>query len=456
MTTPEPCDLLIRNAHVLTADDKRTAISPGAIAISRSTIVAVGPTDAIEASYRPASVIDARGGLVHPGLIDMHYHATFHMVGKMIQEIDPRTTEPGPFVANQYQGMINATDEEGEYANALLACLDMLKCGVTSFMDPGTSSYPDAIARAAGGLGMRASVADPWLWDIKGPQMNAIDRGPVDRERAMRLLGGQLWRNEDPEALVRGHVSIFGMGSQSDVLMRAALEKARAAGAPFNMHQSQSIDDAEFDDRRYGEHPLVHQAKEGLLGPDVVLTHMNILREDEFRPLIESGASVIWCTNSWYYGSRTAYRNPMPRLIDAGVNVTMGLDVSKAAGFGAELMFMGYMMARDQGEYVSLEDLLQMQTRNAAKALMQEDLGSIEPGKRADIVIRTNDLPETRPAYHLPRQHFLVAQNRSVDTVLVDGRVVIRGGRHTWMDEQHVFALAEDAATAMRRGAGIG
>jgi cytosine/adenosine deaminase-related metal-dependent hydrolase len=366
---PAMCELLIRNAYVLTADEQRSKFALGAVAIAGRRILAVGPDAEIAAACQPKAVIDAEGALVHPGLVDLHYHSSFHMVGKMVGEFDPSADDPGPWVAGQYQR----------------------------------------------------------LWDIVGPQMNDIRWGPVDRERSLASLGGQLWRNEDPDALVRGHIAIFGMGSQSDELMRAAKERAEAAGVPFNMHQSQSIDDAEFDDRRYGKHPLVHQYEQGLLGDSVVLTHMNVLREDEFEPVIRSGVSVIWSTNAWYYGSRLKYPSPMPRLFKAGVNVTMGLDVSKVAGFGSELMLTSYLMARDQGDYLSPDDLLQMHTLNGARAMrMDREIGSIEPGKRADLVIRSNDLPEARPMHNLERQHLLVARSRSVDTVIVDGRVVIR------------------------------
>jgi cytosine/adenosine deaminase-related metal-dependent hydrolase len=134
----------------------------------------------------------------------------------------------------------------------------------------------------------------------------------------------------------------------------------------------------------------------------------------------------------------------------------MGLDVSKVAGFGSELMLTSYLMARDQGDYLSPDDLLQMHTLNGARAMrMDREIGSIEPGKRADLVIRSNDLPEARPMHNLERQHLLVARSRSVDTVIVDGRVVIRGGRHTWMDEAYVYGLAEEAAARMRVGAGM-
>jgi 5-methylthioadenosine/S-adenosylhomocysteine deaminase len=456
MTTKTRCDLLIRNAYVLTMDDKGTAYPDGAVAVDGRNILAVGTEAEVTRKVAPLRIIDAGGSLVHPGLIDLHYHATFHMVGKMIEERDTSKEDPGPWVAQQYTGLINAMGEEEEHANALLACLDMARNGVTAFLDPGTAQHPDAIAAAAEAIGIRASVADPWLWDLRGPQLSDIDGAPADMKRCRAVLGNELKRNKDPDALVRGHVAIFGMGSQSDELALAAKACAEEAGAPFSMHQSQSVDDAAFDEKRFGKKPLLHQRDIGLLGRNVIFTHMNVLSPDELAPVIESGMSVVWSINAWYYGTRQQVRSPMPALYHGGANVTLGLDVSKAASFGSNQIFVNYLLARDQGDYVSPEDLLRMHTINGARALMLEDrIGSIEPGKRADLVIRTNAVPEANPLHNLVRQHLIVAGSKSIDTVLVDGRIVVRGGRSTLVDEAVIYDVANRAAGRMRQRAGL-
>src|SRR5260221_644539 len=299
-TTKTRCDLLIRNAYVLTMDAKGTAYPDGAIAVDGRKILTVGPEAEVTRKVAPLRIIDAGGSLVHPGLIDLHYHATFHMVGKMIEERDTSKEDPGPWVAQQYTGLINAMGEEEEHANALLACLDMARNGVTAFLDPGTAQHPDAIAAAAEAIGIRASVADPWLWDLRGPQLSDIDGAPADMKRCRAVLGSELKRNKDPDALVRGHV----------------------------------------------------------------------------------------------------------------------------ASFGSNQIFINYVLARDQGDYVSPEDLLRMHTINGARALMLEDrIGSIEAGKRADLVIRTNAVPEANPLHNLVRQHLIVAGSKSIDTVLLARRV---------------------------------
>src|SRR5262249_14226278 len=203
--------------------------------------------------------------------------------------------------------------------------------------------------------------------------------------------------------------------------------------------------------KRFGKHPLVHHWEKGLLNENCVFPHMNVLREDEFEPVLKSGMSVVWSINAWYYGTRRHVRNPMPRLFRDGGNVTIGMDVGKAGSFGCGQMYTDYLLARDQGDYVSPEDLLQMHTLNGAKALRRADrLGSIEAGKLADIVIRTNAVPEANPLLNMERQHLLVAGSKSIDTVIVDGRIVAKGGRATAGDEAGVYAVAKRAARGPR------
>ena len=129
------CDLLIRNAYIVTCDKKGTKIPSGAIAVRGRDIVAVGKSAKLEKDWKAARVIDAEGGLVHPGLIDMHYHTTYHMVGKMIAEADFGGEDPGPWVEKQYLGLIDSLDDDLEYVNASLLGLDMLKSGVTTISD---------------------------------------------------------------------------------------------------------------------------------------------------------------------------------------------------------------------------------------------------------------------------------------------------------------------------------
>ena len=145
----------------------------------------------------------------------------------------------------------------------------------------------------------------------------------------------------------------------------------------------------------------------------------------------------------------------MPGLYHRGVNITFGIDVCKTWTFGQNSL-LAYNIAREEEQYLFPDDLLAIQTINGAKALLLGDrLGSLEPGKRADIVIRRNDLPEAVPQHHIERALMLHTLTKNVDTVIVDGRIVVKNGHHTLIDEEFVYQLGQKAADRMLERAGV-
>ena len=151
---------------------------------------------------------------------------------------------------------LNALGPEEEWCNGALASLDMMKNGVTAFVDPGTIYTHDAVADAVTTVGGRASFADSWIVDSDDPSFTNI-RGVVPTyEHGTKVLGGQLHRNKDENAKVRGHVAIYGCSANSIEMIRYAKELSEKNGCAFNMHQSQSTDDAKADDGKLGKHQI--------------------------------------------------------------------------------------------------------------------------------------------------------------------------------------------------------
>ncbi|MEE9249275.1 MAG: amidohydrolase family protein [Dehalococcoidia bacterium] len=449
------CDLLIRNAYVITMDPKRAKFPKGAVAIYGRDIVAVGPEADVAPRFRPLRIIDANGAPVHPGYIDLHYHISGHLASKLLEDGAASSEGAGAWIASRYQHFFNGLGDEEEYASALLAGLDMLRNGFTMYVEPGTIHNPDVIAEACEGLGIRAWVGDPWLWDVETSGGLRIDRAPIDTKRCLKLLGGQLWRNKDPDALVGAHVAIYGGGSQSEELMRAAKACADDHNVPFNTHQSMSEGDAGFDAERFGCPAYVHWSKIGVLDRKCVFVHSNVLQDDEIQPIIDSGMTIVWVPgNSFYYGMRKRVPNRIPELYHKGLNIGFGLDVSKTWTFGHNTL-LAYNIAREEEQYLFPDDLLAIQTINGAKAMMVDDrLGSLEPGKRADLVIRSNDSPWNYPVHHIERDLTLYSLTRSVDTVIVDGRIVVKNGHHVLLDEEVIYQRAQKAAEKLLEGAG--
>ncbi len=455
---PRSCDLLIVNGHVLTLDTNRTVYPDGAIAINGKRILAVGPTKSIEGSWRAARRIDAKGGTVHPGFIDGHYHAGLHLSrGSITDNPNPPKSDggAGPGVFTRW---INAVTEEDEYASALMAAAEMARNGFTGFVDAATSFSPDAIAEAAGAVGIRCSVTDCMLWDLVGGEPMAADipRAPCSGDRAMSELGGQLWRNRDEDGLARGHVAIYGLGSATEELMGAAKSLTDREATVCHQHQSFMTSDARYDARRFGKPAMVHFAEKGLIGPNSVFTHMNILSDEEIDAVRASGMALVWHPGNFiYYAISQTGRSAFPQLHRRGTSIGLGTDIAKVWAFG-DLGIIAYLVSREWGEYLPAESILEMFTLGGARALgFEMQVGSIEADKRADLVVRSTDLPDAQPNVDAVRQLMLVSRTKGVDTVICNGEIIVRHGRLVRLDEAEIYRLARHSAERTAERAGI-
>ena len=444
----ETCDILVTNGYVITMDAARTVHPVGAVAVTGTRIVAVGPETAIAARFRPRRAIDAGGGVIHPGMIDAHLHATNHLTRTGFPD-DPKIN-----AFEKFAGWIDNLADEDEFANSLVACTEMVRNGFTCLMEPGTVHEPDTLATAAEAVGARVSLSDPYVWDTTeggNPMAPHIKRAPANPKRARDLLGRELRRNRVEDGLVHAHVCIYGSGSASQELELEAKRVADANGVIFNQHQSFSPTQVAIDDRRFGGGPvLVRFAELGLLGPNSTFTHMNVIRDEEVEPIVASGMSITWQPGNYqYYGFAQTQKSRMAELLDRGVNVTLGVDVAKIWTFG-DMPRIAYLVARQGGGYISCERLMEMSTIGAARALgLEREIGSLEPGKRADIVVRSPDPIETLPGFNPVVQLLMLSQSRAVDTVLCNGQIILREGRLTRLDESWVHRTARACIARM-------
>ena len=444
---PGYADILVRNAYVVTMDPARRVYPNGAMAVRAGTIVAVGPNREVAPTFRSARTIDAHGAVVHPGFIDNHIHVCAHNMRWAYAEVvhsPGRTNRRG-------RSYWDLCVDDVEYTGSKLACLEMARNGTTCFLEAGTLMTPDAGATAVEEIGIRALLGDPFVFDIEGAGGPVLERIPFSRQRAFDVLGTELKRNSDPDALVRGHVNLRGMASATNELELAAKALADQNGVVLNQHQSYKMEDAANDDRLRGRHPLVHFHEIGVLGENCSFAHMNIIREDEVIAIVESGMSVVWCpAASMLWGVGGTFRGRHAELYNQGVNVVLGSDSANwttAFDIGDQ-MLLAMLTARDKTKEINTlaaEDVLTMATINGARAVgLVDRLGSLEVGKRADFVVRQEDLPEAQPGIDPIRSMVQSSRSKSIDTVIVNGEVIIEEGHSTRVDEQEVYARSRE------------
>ncbi len=446
-TASETCDLIIRNAYVLTMDARRTVHPSGAIAIRGHSIAAVGPEASIVQAWRSARVLDAQGAIVHPGFIDAHLHVNAQTCRGFFRGDASKSGRQGP----SYADWKAALRPEDEQAAAALACIEMLRHGITTFVEPGSAFEPDAVAAATQALGVRCSLADPYIWDdmslmdtIPGLRSDKLAaRVPPERERCMKLLGGQLFRNRDPDGILHGHVALYGEGTASDDLYRTAKALADREGVVLNSHIGFDLDLAAAMEVRWRKARFLHLAELGVLGPNTTFVHMNLIRDEEIEPIRSSGLSIVWCPVAYMTrGISMRARTRIPDMRRLGVTVALGTDSARESSAG-DAGFVALHLAAEAGSALVSEEVIEMQTLGGARAAgLSSIIGSLEPGKRADIVLRGHSVAEMAPGIDPAHQLICVGHGPSADTVLVNGRIVLRHGRSTLVDEAAVFAEA--------------
>lgn len=468
---PSPVDVLIRHTHVITMDDAGTRIHDGAVAVTGSRISHVGTDADVGARVVAARTIDARGGPVHPGLVETHLHASF----QSIRGVHLEDTVEDDILDAFYLPWFNVVTSEEEELACQLAALEMIRNGTTCFLEAGTVLDTDAAARAASSVGIRAVLADPFVWDqptsiaqgkvarvstdrVEHPR---VERAPRDLGDALAVLGGELRRNVDPDALVTGHVALNGLGTASETLLVEAKRVARDAGVAMSMHHAYSPADTAADRARYGRDPLVHLAELGILDGRTTLGHANHLTDTEVDLVVETGVNLAWAPAAsmlWGHGGTLHGRHA--EIWRRGGNVGLGSD---SANWSNDFdlfkqAMLALLTARDVHQdrtYLVADDVLRMATRGGARAVgLQDQIGSIEVGKKADLVLHTLDRPELRPVTDMVRNLVHAARSKSVRTVVVNGRVVLDDGIFPHLDEPEMLARIDESAQVMLRRMG--
>jgi cytosine/adenosine deaminase-related metal-dependent hydrolase len=471
-------DILIRHGYLITMDEERRVIADGAIAIRGNRILAVGPDAEIAARYSAGREIDAGGAPVHPGFIECHMHASFQLYRGALPD---QLAESDAFDTVEAAFYNNVTDEE-EHLSVLLSSIEMVRNGSTCFLEAGTILSPDAAARAAEFVGIRAILADPFIWDqpqgfaqgktdaaedckacaAHGRVHQELKRAPKTKAEALARMGEELKRNKVPDALVTGHVAILGLGTATEDLMLRAKECADRAGVVLNLHQSYSPADTAADRTRFGKDPLLHLTEIGFLDRNITFGHGNHFTDAECEVFIEKGASIAWAPAAsmmWGHGSTVHGRHA--ELYRRGGNIALGSDSANWSNDfdlwrQASLAVMSAREAHEDRTYLVAEDGIEMATLGGARATgMLDRIGSIEAGKLADIVIHTLDRPELVPVTDMVRGLFYASRSKSVQTVIINGKVVLDEGAFPAFREREMLREIGKASTGLLKRMGV-
>jgi 5-methylthioadenosine/S-adenosylhomocysteine deaminase len=435
--TDAPLDILIRNGRVLTMDPDLTEVRDGAVAIRGEQIVAVGGSETV--GRRSARrVIDARGGIVMPGLVNTHTHAAMTLFRGLADDVPlMRWLNDHIFPAEA------ALDPHQVYCGALLACAEMILSGTTTFCD--MYLFEDAVARAVQAAGMRAVVGEV-LFDFPSPNYGPIEQG---FEYTANLIARY---RDDP--LITIAVEPHSPYLCAPELLQRAYELAGRHGLPMVIHLAETVSEVQTVRQRYGRTPVEHLDQVGVLGPHVLACHCVQLTEADIERLRRYDVKVSHNPESnMKLASGIA---PVPDLIAAGVCVGLGTD-GAASNNNLDLLLEMDTAAklakvhRLDPTALDAATVLRMATRAGARALgLEARIGSLEPGKRADVILIDTHRPHLTPLYHPSSQLVYAAKGSDVATVIINGRIVMQDGRILSFDVDQAMADVNQIAVRLK------
>jgi cytosine/adenosine deaminase-related metal-dependent hydrolase len=251
---------------------------------------------------------------------------------------------------------------------------------------------------------------------------------------------------------------LVGHSTNTDGVWRAAKALADEHGIVVSAHMSPRDGDPEWYLANTGRRPLEHLEDIGVMGANVALTHLASIDQAELEVLVRSGASAIHCAHAAFQGGfGLSQIGLFPEMIDGGVNVMLGTDGAAADILGsARLMASVFRDARQDQDLFPPSLMLELATTNGARGMgMEAEIGSLEPGKKADIVLHDTNLAEWGPVFDAPAQLALSAPPHGVHSVWIDGVQLLDAGHSTRLDEAKLLADARQAGRALIARTGL-
>ena len=448
---------LIRDARlVATMDDARRRLPGGYVLVEDAAIAAVGAGEP-PPSLAADRTIDARGKVVLPGLVNTHHHLPQTLTRNI-----PRVQEAPLFtwLAELYEVWRGTTaDAVDAAAREGLGELLLTGCTTTSdhlYLFPrGCDRLIDVEIAAAREMGIRFQPTRGSM--SRGRSQGGLPPDDVVQDEDTILADSRRLIREyhDPRPLAMTRIALAPCSpfSVTDGLMRRTADLAREHGVRLHTHLAETADEDAYCLQNYGCRPVEYLRRLGWLGPDVWLAHCVHVSPEEARLFGETGTGVAHCPSSNFrLGSGVA---PVRALLDAGAPVGLGVDGSASNDSSnmlaeARQALLAHRTATDPARWITAEEALWMATRGGARCLGRDDIGSLEPGKAADIIlIETRRLSYAGASSDILAALVFTPFPEPVDTVMVAGKVVVDGGLLVGVDVEALVARADGIAEGM-------
>ncbi|NLJ76685.1 MAG: amidohydrolase [Peptococcaceae bacterium] len=423
--------ILIQGAAIITMVGHDSIIEDGEIAISGDRIVSVGKRGSAPADFKAEKTINAAGMVAMPGFVNAHTHASMSLMRGYADDLPLMK-----WLNDRIWPLEKKLQQEDFYWGAKLSCLEMIKSGTIAFAD--MYFQMNEVARAVEESGMRACLSRGLIGDDSNIDV-AIDESVKFIEKWHGKADGRI-------------TTMFGPHSAYTCppdILRLVIEMAADYGVAVHIHVAEAADEVEKIKKEYNTTPVRHLDSLNLFHNPVLAAHCIYLDQEEIELLASNMVGVVHCPQcNMKLASGIA---PVADLIKAGVDVALGTD-GAASNNNLDMIeemrtasFLQKVATRDAMALPAFETL-KMATYNGAIAIGLGDLGLLEPGRLADLILVDLQRPHLYPRHDLVAHLVYSANAADVDTVIINGQIVMEGRKVLTMDEEEVMAQAQKCA----------
>jgi 5-methylthioadenosine/S-adenosylhomocysteine deaminase len=429
----EKADLLVTGGTVVTMDGQHRVVENGAVAVVGDSIVAVGTSADLEARYEPAKTIDAHGAIVMPGLINGHAHAAMSLFRGIADDLSLDDW------LHKYIFPAEARNVTEDFVawGTRLGILEMLRGGITTYAD--MYYFEDAVARVTKKAGMRGVLGETII-DFPAPDNKTVAQA---LEYTQKYL--DRWKGD---SLIVAAVAPHSMYTCSEKTLQDAAALARRNHAPILIHIAEAPFELEQSRNKYGLTPVAYLARAGVLGPDVVGAHCIWVDHADIDTLAHFGVGCIHNPSS---NMKTAAGvMPVVEMLAAGEAIGLAtdgaasnndLDLFEEMDLAAKLQ----KVARMDSRALPAEQVVEMATITGARALhLEKEIGSLEAGKKADLILVDTTAPHATPMYNVYSQLVYALKASDVKSVVIGGKIVMQDRQMLTLDEKEILAKAQE------------
>src|SRR5882672_7106585 len=434
-------DLLITGGIVVTMDGPRSILDNGAAAITGDLIVAVGPRADIEAKYDAKQTIDAKNSLVLPGFVNGHTHVPM----TLFRGIHDDVTLNDWLYKYIFPAEAKNVTEEFVRWGTRLAAAEQIRSGVTTFAD--MYYFEDAVAEETKAAGMRGVLGETFI-DFPAPDNKSFSTVLAYTENFLKKWQG------DP--LIHAAAAPHSIYTCSQKTLQDSAALARKYHAPIMIHTAEMKKELDDSQKQNGMSPVQYLDKVGMLGPDVVAAHCIFVDAADRKTLADRHVGCVHNPSSNMMLASGV--SPVPEMRAAGVAVGLGTD--GPAGSNNDLNLMEEMDLAAKLAKISKMDplalnakaVVEMATIDGARALhLDKEIGSLEPGKKADLILIGLDAPNAVPIYDIYAALAYALKGSDVRTVIIGGKVVMRDCKLLTINEDQVLAKAREYKTSVAK-----